>query len=78
MKRVDILIAVGLFVLLLFMRGAFAVAKIIDPFIGFLDYSLAGSFGALLALFQQRAHITADTHGGDMTIKETGEADRAG
>ncbi len=57
MKRVDILIAVGLFLTLFFTRVALTVAGSHDSFLTLIDSFVAAAFGALLTLFQSRARV---------------------
>ena len=70
MSRKDIYVAVGIFLIIFFTRVYFAALNIENKFTGGLDYFLATSFGALLALFQQAARLQTNVQHADVQVKE--------
>lgn len=65
MKRIDIYIAVGVFLILVGVYEYNLTHAIESELVKFL---LNSTFGALLALFQSRARIDAHTDDGNVTV----------
>lgn len=66
MKRIDIYLAIGVFLVLL---GCYEYNEAHGIANKLIEFFLTGTFGALLTLFQSRARVDAHTESGDVNVK---------